>query len=117
MKRGKLHIVHSGSEWRIAYGSQTAAVRPPEIRNSRWETYEELPEFQKNAPGWKRGRRLNPLLACECTRTGALVSGSVQVKTASGLMTAGKDFLVDDFWGCVGRTANGRILKWQPVKM
>lgn len=117
MKSEEIQIVRSDNEWLIAYGPQTAAVRPPEVRNSRWETYEELPEFYENAPGWKRGRRLNPLLACECTRTGALVPGSVQVKTASGPMTGGKDFRVDDFWGCVGRIVGSGICQWQPVKM
>ena len=117
MTEKSISFLNSDGEWRIVYGSQTAAVRPPEIRTACWETYDELPVFQEKAPGWKRGRRLNALLACECTKTGALVPDSVQVKTDSGPMISGRDFRVDDFWGCVGRTADGRICQWQPVRM
>ena len=104
MKKARLDI----KTRQICWNTETVALpEPPPVRKVRGEGYENLPLYDDQTSGWISGRRLLAVQACECTMSGALVPGSVQVKMGETRMEPGKDFQVNEFWGTVGRLPDG----------
>ncbi|MBN2294710.1 MAG: SGNH/GDSL hydrolase family protein [Pirellulales bacterium] len=61
--------------------------------------------------GWRDGTRLRRVIGAGITLPGCMTPGSVVVRSVSGDTTyeKGKDYLVDETWGMLGRVAGGRI--------
>ena len=114
MKKAGLNI----KTRQICWGTEAVALPdPPPVRQVRGERYENLPLFDDRASGWKSGRRLLAVQACECTLPGALVPGSVRVKTDQAVMKPDSDFRVNEIWGTVGRLPEGRIMSEEQVRI
>ena len=111
MKNLKLDILAR----KIIYGNESIVLTPPPVRKIRGERYESLPLYDKDASGWRSGRKLLACQAHECTFPGALLPGSVRVRQNGKWMQPGRDFLVNEEWGTVGRMPDGNILAEEQV--
>lgn len=111
MKNLKLDILAR----KIIYGNESIVLTPPPVRKIRGERYESLPLYDKDASGWRSGRKLLACQAHECTFPGALLPGSVRVRQNGKWMQPGRDFLVNDHWGTVGRVPGGGLLPEEQV--
>lgn len=89
----------------------------PKTRKIRNEGYENLPLYDEHAPVWQSGRRLLALQMHDCSATGALVPDSLRLKSSGRIMTPGKDFRINEFWGTVVRIDGGRILPNEQVRV
>ncbi|MDD3886972.1 MAG: SGNH/GDSL hydrolase family protein, partial [Victivallaceae bacterium] len=93
-------------------------IDPLEIFDVKNEQHNKLRTFNPKAGGWERGEKLNGVFN-GCTTPGLFVPSSLVVKSASDdsavIYERGKDYQQDDFWGTVGRLADGRIGENQPV--
>lgn len=99
-------------------GPAAFEIAPPTRETVRGEAYAGIPVFNPKAGGWMKGARLKPLIAEECTATGALVPDSLRLKPAPDADTAftrGVDYDLDPFWGTFGRLEGGAIREGQTV--
>ncbi len=99
-------------------GPAAFEIAPPTRETVRGEAYAGIPVFNPKAGGWMKGARLKPLIAEECTATGALVPDSLRLKPAPDADTAftrGVDYDLDPFWGTFGRLDGGAIREGQTV--
>ncbi len=106
-------------DWELAVGERVFAVAPPPRIRVEGEAYANLPLYQpQEVCGWRAGTRLAQLIAVECTRAGALLPESVEVRTAAGgLLRRGVDYEFDAKWGAIGRLAGGAIGAETPVRV
>jgi len=94
------------------------SLTPPDIVGVEQERYEALPEFDPQAPGWKRGQRLFRVQSQETSAKGGLEPDSVTVCTgesADDELTRGVDYELDADWSTVGRLPGSRLQPDQPV--
>ncbi len=98
-------------------GAELALVDPvrlvvtaPESVSVNGEEYI-LPLFDPKAGGWRKGSRLKPLIAQECSATGLLQPETVVVRPAAGgdPYVLGTDYDMDGLWATVGRLEEGAI--------
>ena len=70
-----------------------------------------LPVFNPKTGGWRKGVRLTPLIAQECSATGLLRPETVVVRPAEGgsAYVLDKDYAMDGLWGTIGRLEGGAI--------
>lgn len=104
--------------WQITIQQTKLPVNPPNIMIVSQEKLPELPEFQSNAAGWKKGLRLPGILAHECSVNGALDPASLVIQPLDPALPEferGHDYEIDADWGTVGRLPEGRIAAGQPV--
>jgi hypothetical protein len=113
--------VRPAGEWKVSVSvtgdrpaSAVVEVAPPDIVTVSDEKYPKLPDFDgKIAAGWRKGVRLNGVIAAECTVDGALDPGSLVVRDAGDASAApfrkGVDYDADLDAGTVGRLPGGRI--------
>ena len=75
------------------------------VRNEKHKLTAEKPR------GWATGTRLRGCITRGTTLPGCLVPGSVAVKVAPEAepLEKGRDYLVDEVWGMLGRVEGGRI--------
>lgn len=78
-----------------------------------------LPVFNEEAGGWRKGVRLNSLIAQECSATGLLLPESVIVRSATDgtPYVLGADYALDGLWATVGRLEGGGIAEDETVKI
>lgn len=87
-------------------------IRPVEIIEVRGEEYKTLPVFDPKAGNWRRGAKLQKLIAEECTGTGLVVPSSVRVSLKpedTAALVKDTDYIVDAFWAQLGRVDGGAI--------
>ncbi|NLV39975.1 MAG: SGNH/GDSL hydrolase family protein [Candidatus Hydrogenedentes bacterium] len=99
-------------------GPAAFEIAPPKRETMRGEAYAGIPVFNPKAGGWVKGARLKPLIAEECTATGALVPDSLRLRPAPDadtVFTPGVDYDLDPFWGTFGRLEGGAIREGQTV--
>ncbi len=107
--------------WVVEVGEAGAVrfeIEPPPVVAIENEEHGALPVFDPNVGGWKKGARLEALIAEECSATGLLVPESLRVKPSPDSATPfvlGKDYDLDPFWGTFGRIDGGAIPADQPV--
>lgn len=78
-------------------------VTPPQPRTVVGELHKSLPVFDPKS-NWRKGAYLDALRAQECSTTGLVRESSVVVKGETGqVLTRGKDYELDPFWGSIGR--------------
>jgi len=92
----------------------------PDIVTVTHEKYDHLPDFDaKTTAGWRKGVRLNGVVAAECTVEDLLDPESLVVRAGSEPAAAtfrkGVDYEADLVAGTVGRLAQGAIAPGQPV--
>ncbi len=70
-----------------------------------------MPVFNPKTGGWRKGVRLTPLIAQECSATGLLRPETVVVRPAEGgnAYVLDKDYAIDGLWGTIGRLEGGAI--------
>lgn len=95
------------------------AIPKPDIVTVTDERYAKLPDYDVKASGWRRGARLNGVVAEECTIQGSLVPGSLVVRDGPGAagtaFQKGVDYEADVDAGTVGRLPGGAIQPDQEV--
>jgi lysophospholipase L1-like esterase len=94
------------------------AIAPPEIRAVRDECYTDVPAFNPDTSGWRKGARLRPLITQECSATGLLNPASLRVKLRpddAEPLVQGADYDIDPFWATFGRLEMGSIARRQAV--
>ena len=83
------------------------------------EKYNRLPDFNPKAPRWRKGVRLQGVIAAECSVEGLVDPESLIVKASPGSATPafkmGTDYDADVISGCVSRLPAGKIAANQPV--
>lgn len=101
--------------------SATLTVTPPAVVTVVGEKHERLPLFNAKTAAWAKGKRLNGLIAQECTAQGLLDRASLIVRTGSQpgevAYQLGKDFDADLDWATFGRLPDGQIGENQPVEV
>lgn len=116
--------VRISSDWTVAVtipgGSAARITIPmPDIVAVANERYEKLPDFDAKMPPWRKGLRLNGVVAEECTVQGALDPESLVVRDGAGTSAKtfqrGVDYEADLAAGTVGRIAGGAIAADQPI--
>ena len=93
-------------------------VPEPEVVSIEGEAHANLPVFNEETGGWRKGARLKQLITQECTATGLLVPESVVVTPAEGdgaPFVLDQDYKMDEFWATVGRIEDGAIAPDQKV--
>ncbi|MFO7974057.1 MAG: SGNH/GDSL hydrolase family protein, partial [Candidatus Hydrogenedentota bacterium] len=93
-------------------------ISPVEVIEVRGEEHKTLPVFDPRAGSWRRGAKLQQLIAEECTGTGLVVPSSIRVSLqpeGGGALVKNTDYIVDAFWAQVGRVDGGVIAADQPV--
>lgn len=97
----------------------TVEVTPATVVTVAAEEYKTLAMFDPKTSGWRKGTKLQGVVAQECTSRGMLDPDSVVVKAGreanAQRFDPGKDYDFDREWGTIGRLANGRIAATQPV--
>ncbi len=70
-----------------------------------------LPVFNPKTGGWRKGVRLTPLIAQECSATGLLRPETVVVRPLEGgaPYVLDKDYALDGLWATIGRLEEGGI--------
>jgi len=94
------------------------AVPEPEVISVKGEAHPNLPVFNEQTGGWRKGARLTQLITQECTATGLLVAESVVVRPAEGdgaPFVPDQDYKIDGFWATLGRVEGGAIGAEQKV--
>jgi len=91
----------------------------PDMVTVAREKYDRLPDFDPRAAGWRKGVRLQGVIAAECTVEGLLDPESLVVRggpePTSATFRKGVDYEADLVSGTIGRLAEGGIAAAQPV--
>ena len=112
---GELSVAGGG---RISVTETVLRVPEQAVVQVRGEKHARLPVFAAKAAGWRRGARLKPLVTQECTAAGALVPESIAVRAVDGsAFVVEEDYLVEGFWGTVGRVEGAAIGPQQAVSI
>ncbi|MGI6461495.1 MAG: SGNH/GDSL hydrolase family protein [Candidatus Hydrogenedentales bacterium] len=112
---GRLDTLEGAREVKEAV---SIAIAPMERQPIRGEEHKPLPVFDPKAGAWRRGSKLKRLIAEECTGTGLAVPSSIRLSAqpdGTGVFVEGTDYVVDAFWGQIGRIDGGGIDPEQAV--
>ncbi|MBI4556435.1 MAG: hypothetical protein HY706_02535 [Candidatus Hydrogenedentes bacterium] len=88
------------------------SISPPARVEIHDECYADVPRFNPEQGGWRKGARLRGLITEECTATGALHPATLRLKAAPGNSPAfdlDADYSLDPFWGTFGTLEGGKI--------
>ncbi|MFN7939911.1 MAG: SGNH/GDSL hydrolase family protein [Bryobacteraceae bacterium] len=116
--------IRIGGNWTVAVSIPGGAaaqitIAKPDIVGLTNERYEKLPDFDAKMAPWRKGLRLNGVVAEECTVQGALDPESLVVRDGASASAKtfqrGVDYEADLAAGTVGRVAGGAIAADQPV--
>lgn len=108
---------------RVTYAGQTQdfTIEPAKLTSVTDEKISALPIFNPSGPAWRKAVPFSGVRAMECAVRKAFLPKSEVVRSApsddpSGIVfEAGRDYLVDEDWGNIGRQKNGRIEPGAPV--
>lgn len=109
------------ADWRVRVevdgATEVLTLDPPELITVLAEQITGLPLYDSKAAAYARGYKLASVRAQECSAHHALDPASLVVCDLSGTITykRGKDYEVEDDWGCLGRLENGALGPNTPV--
>ena len=96
----------------------TLHVEPPPLVTVQNERHAALPVFNPKTGGWRKGARLEELIAQECTATGLLLPETLRIRSCEDptvVYEVGKDYQLDPFWATFGIVEGSAIKPDQPV--